>query len=106
MFVVLYSPDHADPEVFGPFTTIQPAVNAMRRIASAAGHPMDLSHSDLLATINIMISGERHRYQLLKIGSATQLEAHAYVIEGERESHHITVDTRTEPAPPARLSGY
>jgi hypothetical protein len=106
MFVVLYSPDHADPEVFGPFPTIQPAVNAMRRMATAAGHSMELSHSDLMATINIVISGELHRYQLLKIGSPTQLEAHAYVIEGERDSHHITVMTRTEPAPPARLSGY
>jgi len=106
MFVVLYSPDQAHPEVFGPFSTIQPAVNAMRRIATAAGHTMELSHSDLMATINIVISGELHRYQLLKIGSATQLEAHAYVIEGERESHHMSVVTRTEPAPPARLSGY
>jgi hypothetical protein len=48
-----------------------------------------------MATLNIVISSELHRYQLLQIGSATQLEAHAYVIEGERESHHITVLTRT-----------
>lgn len=106
MFVVLYFPDHADPEVFGPFATIQPAVNAMRRIATAAGHTMELSHSDLMATINVVISDELHRYQLLKVGSPTQLEAHAYVIEGEREEHLITVDMRSEAPPPARLSGY
>jgi hypothetical protein len=58
-----------------------------------------------MATINIVIADELHRYQLLKIGSTTQLEAHAYVIEGERDAHHITVATRIEPAPPARLSG-
>jgi hypothetical protein len=106
MFVVLYLPDHADPEIFGPFTTIQPAINAMRRISTAAGHAMQLSHSDLMATINVIISGERHRYQLLKIGSPVQLDAHAYVIEGEREAHHITVEDREEVPPPARLSSY
>jgi len=78
----------------------------MRRIATPAGHRMEHSHSDLMATLNIVISSELHRYQLLQIGSATQLEAHAYVIEGEREFHHITVLTRTQPLAPARLSGY
>ena len=106
MFVVLYLPDYADPEIFGPFSHIQPAVNAMRHIATAAGNPMELSHSDLMATINVIISGERHRYQLLKIASPTQLEAHAYVIEGEREAHHVTVEDREEVPPPARLSSY
>lgn len=106
MFIVLYSPDRGDPEIFGPFQMIQPAINAMRRIATAAGHGIELSHSDLLATIDVAISGENHRYQLLKMGSPTQLDAHAYVIEGERDSHNITVNARAEPPPPARLSGY
>ena len=106
MYVLLYLPELADPEVFGPFPTPQRAVNILRRISEAAGTPIDVSHSALLATIDVKIEGERHRYQLLKIGSPHQLAIHAEVIEAERKSNEISVHSRPELPPPSRLSSY
>lgn len=106
MYVLLYLPQQADPEVFGPFPTPQKAVNILRRISSAAGEQIDVSHSALLATIDVTIDGERHRYQLLKVGSPHQLDAHADVIEAERDSTLVSVEPRPMAPPPSRLSGY
>jgi hypothetical protein len=106
MFVLLYIPQDADPEVFGPFPTTNAALNILRKISTAAGQHLDASFSDVLATIDVSIDGQRHRYQLVKVGSPDQLEAHAYVIEAERESAAISVAHRAEALPPSRLSGY
>lgn len=63
MYVILYQPETAPPEVFGPYSNPGAAVNAIRRIAGAAGDSLDISHSALLATIDVLIGDERHRYQ-------------------------------------------
>lgn len=106
MFVILYQPQAAPPEVFGPYTTPAAAVNALRRISAAAGEMMDISHSALLATIEVEIAGELHRYQLLKIGSTTQLDIHADVIEAERDAGSVRVQHHTDQPSASRLSGY
>ena len=106
MYVLLYLPEAADPEVFGPFDTPQKAVNVLRRISAAAGEQIDVSHSTLMATIDVHIDGERHRYQLLKVGSSYQLGVHAEVIAGLRSSAHVSVEPGPQPPPPSRLSGY
>ncbi|CAN5804279.1 hypothetical protein BH23ACT4_BH23ACT4_12460 [soil metagenome] len=106
MFVLLYIPQGADPEVFGVFPTPNAALNILRKISTAAGQHLDASYSDVLATIDVTMDGERHRYQLVKVGSPDQLEAHAYVIEAERESAEISVEHRPDVPPPSRLSGY
>lgn len=43
MFVVLYSPQNADPEIFGPYQTPQKALNVLRRISGAAGQAIEIS---------------------------------------------------------------
>lgn len=106
MFVLLYIPQGADPEVFGTFPTPNAALNILRKISTAAGQRINASHSALLATIDVTIDKERHRYQLVKVGSPDQLEAHAYVIELERESAAISVTQRSDVPPPSLLSGY
>jgi hypothetical protein len=106
MFVLLYIPQDADPEVFGTFPTPTAALNILRKISTAAGQHMDASFSDVLATIDVTMDGERHRYQLVKVGSPDQLEAHAYVIESARESEAISVEHRPVVPAPSRLSGY
>jgi hypothetical protein len=106
MLIVLYLPQGAEPEAFGPYSTPQLAVNALRRIAAAAGHPLKISRSALMASIDLTIEGERHRYQLLKMASTSQLDVHATVIEELRSSVHITVTPGDDLAPPARFSGY
>lgn len=106
MFVLLYIPQDADPEVFGTFPSPNAALNILRKISTAAGQRIDTSHSALLATIDVTIDGERHRYQLVKVGSPDQIEAHAYVIETARESAEIFVEQRSDLPPPTRLSGY
>jgi len=106
MYILLYLPEESDPEVFGPFATPQKAANVLRRISSAAGEPIDVSHSALLATLDVHIDDERHRYQLLKVGSRLQLEAHADVIQVERLSTGVSVESRAVPPPPTLLSGY
>lgn len=106
MFVILYLPEGAEPELFGPFSTFQHAVNLLRRIASAAGHHLSAPPSGLMASIELAIDGERHRYQLLKIGSPDQLEVHASVIEDVSETAEIQVLSGEDLSPPGRFSGY
>ena len=106
MFVVLYSPQGAEPEVFGPYSTPQAAVNALRRIAAAAGHPLQIGQSALMASIDLTIENERHRYHLLKVASSSQLDVHATVIEELRNTVVISVTPGDDLAPPARFSGY
>jgi hypothetical protein len=106
MFVVLYLPKAAEPEVFGPYSTPQTAVNALRRIAASAGHALNIGQSALMASIDLTIEGEQHRYQLLKMASSSQLDVHATVIGELRRTVEITITPRDDLAPPTRLSGY
>lgn len=106
MYVILYQPEKADPEVFGPYTTPTVAANALHRISTAAGVPIDVTHSALLASIDVVISGERHRYQLLKMGSTTQLDIHAEIIAVEHEAGTVEASPRPPDLSPTRLSGY
>lgn len=106
MYVILYQPDSGHPEVFGPYATPTIAATAIRRISAAAGDPIDVSHAALLATIDVTLSGERHRYQLLKVASSSQLDAHAHVIQGDREGARVAVELANETPPTTRLSGY
>ena len=105
MYILLYLPEHADPEVFGTFPTPQRAINVLRRISAAAGTQIDLSQS-ALATIDVTIDLERHRYQLLKLGSTDQLDIHADMIEEIRATTAVSVGSRLELPPPSQLSGY
>jgi hypothetical protein len=106
VYVIVYVPQGAEPEVFGPFSTFQHAVNLLRRISAAAGHALNAPPSGLMASIDLMIEGERHRYQLLKVGSADQLEVHASVIEELRETSEIDVAAEGDLSPPGRFSSY
>ncbi|MCA1736862.1 MAG: hypothetical protein LC739_12375 [Actinobacteria bacterium] len=106
MYMLLYLPEQADAELFGPFLTPQKAINLLRRISAAAGEPIDVTHSALMATIDVTIDGERHRYQLLKVGSDYQLEIHADIIRDIRASAHVSVASRFALPPPSQLSGY
>jgi len=106
MYVILYQPEEAPPEIFGPYSSPAAAVNALRHIAGAAGDVMDISHSALLATIDVLIGGERHRYQLLKMASTTQLDIHAEVIMAEREAGTVKVQHHLDQPSRSRLSGY
>lgn len=73
----------------------------------AAGQAFDISHSALLATIDVSIDGERHRYQVLKLGSSNQVDVHAEVILELRASAKIAVELRPDRSPPpSPLSGY
>ena len=106
MYMLLYLPERADPELFGPFQTPLKAINILRRISGAAGKHIDVSHSALLATIDVRIDDERHRYQLLKVGSDHQLGIHADIIDDIRASAEVSVESRFELPEPSRLSGY
>jgi len=106
VYVILYVPEGAEPEIFGPFSTFQHAVNILRRLATAAGHQLSAPPSGLMASIDLVIDGERHRYQLLKIGSADQLEIHAAVIEEVRETAEIELTPEGDLSPPGRFSSY
>lgn len=91
---------------FGPYGTPNAAASALRRIAASAGAQLDVSYSSLLATLDLKIDGERHRYQLLKVASSAQLDVHSEVIEELAAEGAIGIDFRhTEPAP-SPLSGY
>jgi len=106
VYVIVYVPQEAEPEVFGPFSTFQHAVNILRRLAAAAGHALMAPPSGLMASIDVFIDGERHRYQLLKVGSPSQLEIHASVIEEVGETSEIQVTSDGDLSPPGRFSGY
>lgn len=106
VYVILYQAEGADPEVFGPYSTPNVAAGSLRRIATAAGTQLDVTYSALLATLELNIGGERHRYQLVKVASSIQLDVHADIIGEEAASNRIeTVYRETDPAP-TRLSGY
>lgn len=106
VYVIVYVPQGAEPEVFGPFSTFQHAVNLLRAISAAAGHPLSAPPSGLMASIDLLIDGEHHRYQLLKVGSQSQLEIHASVIEEIRETSEISVTSEGDLSPPGRFSSY
>lgn len=106
MYVILYQPEAAPPEVFGPYSSPAAAVNTLRRISGAAGSVMDVSHSALLVTIDVVIGGERHRYQLLKMASTTQLDIHADVIMSERKAGSVVVQHHEDRPSGSPLSGY
>lgn len=106
MYVVLYQPEGAEAEVFGPYATPNVAASGLRRIAAAAGSQLDVAYSDLLATLDVTIDGERHRYQLLKVASTAQLDVHAEIIQEEAAAGSLDTEwSETEPSP-SRLSGY
>lgn len=106
MYVILYLPEGAEPEVFGPFSTFQHAVNILRSLANAAGHTLHTPPSGLMASIDLIIDGERHRYQLLKMGSTSQIEIHASVIDELKGTTHLEVTDGDGFSPPGRFSGY
>lgn len=106
MYVILYVPQGAEAEIFGPFSTFQHAVNILRSIAAAAGYPLSAPPSGLMASIGLVIDGERHRYQLLKVGSPSQLEVHSSVIEELRETAKIELVPEEDLSPPGRFSSY
>jgi len=106
VFVVLYLPEGAEPEIFGPYSTFQHAVNMLRVLASAAGHTLSAPPSGLMASIDLLIDGERHRYQLLKMGSTSQLDIHASVIEDLKATAHLQVLDEDDLSPPGRFSSY
>lgn len=106
MYVVLYQPESGEPEVFGPYATPNAAASALRRIAAAAGAHLDVKYSSLLATLDLKIDGESHRYQLLKVASSAQLDVHSEVVEDLAAEGAVGFDYRqTEPSP-SPLSGY
>lgn len=106
MYVILYLPEGAEPEVFGPFSTYQIALSMLRSLAAAAGGSLVAPPSGLMASVDIVIAGDRHRYQLLKVGSTTQLEVHASVIEEMTETAEVRVVDPDELSPPGRFSSY
>ncbi len=106
MYVILYLPSGAEPEIFGPYSAFQHAVNMLRRLATASGHTLNAPPSGLMASIDLLIDGERHRYQLLKMGSTSQLEVHATVIEDMRETSQIELVDEGDLSPPGRFSSY
>lgn len=106
MYVVLYVPQDSEPEVFGPFSTFQLAVNILRGLASAAGFQLDAPASGLMASIDLKIDGERHRYQLLKVGSADQLQVHASLIDELKDTSNIEMVAGGDLSPPGTLSSY
>lgn len=106
MYVVLYQPEAAEPEVFGPYTTPNAAANALRRIAGAAGATFDVTYSSLLATLDLKIDGDIHRYQLVKVASSAQLDIHAEIIEELAAEGGLEIAYRTPDPPPSPLAGY
>lgn len=104
--MILYVPQGAEPEIFGPFSTFQHALNILRSLANAAGHPLHAPPSGTMASIDLLIDGERHRYQLIKVASTDQVEIHSAVIAELKETAEIEVAEVTDLSPPGRLSGY
>lgn len=106
MYIIVYLPQGAEPEVFGPYSTYQHALNMLRAISAAAGHSLEAPPSGLMASVDVMIDGERHRYQLLKMGSTSQLEIHTSVIMELRETATVEVVGEEDLSPPGRFSSY
>jgi hypothetical protein len=106
VYVILYLPEGAEPEIFGPLSTFQHAVNMLRTLATATGHMLSTPPAGLMARVDLLIDGERHRYQLLKVGSTSQLEVHAAIIEDLRETAHLQVQDADDLDPPGRFSSY
>jgi hypothetical protein len=104
--MILYLPEGAEPEIFGPYSAFQPALNMLRGIAGAVGHTLAAPPSGLMASVEVMIDGERHRYQLLKVGSTSQIEIHASVIKELRESAVVELADDDDLSPPGRFSSY
>lgn len=104
--MILYMPEGAEPEIFGPFSTFQHVLNILRSLAAAAGHQLHAPPSGLNASIDLLIDGERHRYQLIKVASTDQVEIHSSVISELKETAEIEVIEGTDLSPPGRLSGY
>ncbi len=106
MYVILYLPEGAEPEIFGPFSTYQIALNMLRSLAIAAGGSLDAPPSGLMASVDILIAGEKHRYQLIKLASTSQLEVHSAVIQEMSETVEIEVVHPEDLSPPGRFSSY
>lgn len=106
MYVILYLPDGAEPEIFGPFSTYQVALNMLRSLAASAGGMLDAPPSGLMASVDILIAGEKHRYQLIKLASTSQLEVHATVIKEMGETAEVEVVDPEDLSPPGRFSSY
>ncbi|CAN5807494.1 hypothetical protein BH23ACT5_BH23ACT5_07870 [soil metagenome] len=100
VYVIVYQPEKDDPEVFGPFDGPETATASLRRLAADARVSMVDDHSGPLATIDVYLDGERHRYQLVKIGSVLQLEAHGHVFRQVAESEDFPATGKNI------LSGY
>lgn len=106
MYVILYLPEGAEPELFGPYSTFQHALNMLRLIAKATGQTLETPPAGLMAAVDLLIDGERHRYQLLKMASTSQLEVHASVIEDLAATGAVSVSHEDELSPPGRFSSY
>lgn len=106
MYVILYLPENAEPEIFGPFSTYQVALNMLRSLAASAGGMLDAPPSGLMASVDILIAGEKHRYQLIKLASTSQLEVHATVIKEMGETSEVEVVDPEDLSPPGRFSSY
>lgn len=102
MYVIVYQPQKADPEAFGPFQGPEMATRALRELATQAGVPLSDLGGGPLATADVYVDGERHRYQLVKIGSVLQLEAHGHILRELAEAG----ERGTGDEPPPVLSGY
>jgi hypothetical protein len=104
--MILYLPEGAEPEVFGPYSTFQQALNMLRALSTAVGHILETPPSGLMAGVTFAIDGERHRYQLLKMASATQLEVHVSVIQDLSETATVEVVDEEGLSPPGPISSY
>lgn len=106
VYVILYLPEGAEPEVFGPYSTFQPALNMLRALATAAGHTLEAPPTGLMARVDVMIDDDRHRYQLLQIGSTSQIEVHASVINDLAKTADVKVVDVDHLSPPGPISSY
>lgn len=59
-----------------------------------------------MATVDVLIDGERHRYQLLKTASTTQLDVHASVIRDLTETAVVEIGEEEDLSPPGPISSY
>lgn len=106
MYVILYQPERSESELFGPYEDPIKATQALRNLATKAGTRIEGPGAGLMAGVVVTIDGERHRYQLLKVGSPVQLEAHGDVIEALADESTVEAAEAEPPAAPSILSGY